>query len=136
MDLLRSMSVAASGLTAQSSRMRIVAENIANADSISSVEGGNPYRRKIPTFKSEFDRELQIQTVAMGRVRESQSDFPARFEPGHPSANEEGYVLYPNVNSIIEMADMREAQRSYQANLNVITTARQMIGQTLDILRG
>lgn len=136
MDLLRSMSVAASGLTAQSSRMRIVAENIANADSISSAPGQDPYRRKIPSFKAEFDRELQVQTVAMGRVRESQSEFPTRFEPSHPSADEEGYVLYPNVNSIIEMADMREAQRSYQANLNVITTARRMLGQTLEILRG
>ena len=135
MDFIKSIAIAASGLRAQSGRMRLVAENIANAESTAQTPDGEPYRRKIPTFKAAFDRELRASVVELGPVSEDQADFKLRFEPGHPAANADGYVQLPNVNTLIEMMDMREAQRSYQANLNVITASRRMIGQTVDILR-
>ena len=135
MDFLKSMAIAASGLKAQSGRMRVIAENIANADSTAQRPGADPYRRKIPTFRSEVDRSLQVQTVAMGKVRTDQTDFRTKYEPGHPAADANGYVKYPNVNSMVEMTDMREAQRSYEANLNVIGATRRMIQRTIDLLK-
>jgi flagellar basal-body rod protein FlgC len=135
MDFLKSMAIAASGLKAQSGRMRVIAENIANADSTAQRPGANPYRRKIPTFRSEMDRALEAQTVAMGKVRQDPTDFRTKYEPGHPAADANGYVKYPNVNSLVEMTDMREAQRSYEANLNVIGATRRMIQRTIDMLR-
>ncbi len=136
MDFMKSIGIAASGLRAQSGRMRVIAENIANADSTAQRAGADPYRRKIPTFRSEVDRTLQASVVSLGRVRPDASDFRSKYEPGHPAADANGYVKYPNVNSLIEMTDMREAQRSYEANLNVIGATRRMIQRTLDILRG
>ena len=115
--------------------MRIISENIANADSTAATPGGNPYRRKVPTFRSEFDRSLDAYVVALGPVRGDKSDFRIKHEPGHPAADANGNVKYPNVNSLVEMADMRDAQRSYEANLNVITATRRMIQRTLDILK-
>jgi flagellar basal-body rod protein FlgC len=135
MDFLKSMAIAASGLKAQSGRMRVIAENIANAESTAQSPGGAPYRRKIPTFRSEMDRALDVQTVALGRIRTDQSEFRSKYEPGHPSADANGYVKYPNVNSLVEMTDMREAQRSYEANLNVIGATRRMIQRTIDLLK-
>ena len=135
MDFLKSMAIAASGLKAQSGRMRVIAENIANADSTAQRTGGTPYRRKIATFRSEVDRALEAQTVGMGRTQLDQSDFRTRYEPGHPAADRNGYVKYPNVNPLVEMTDMREAQRSYEANLNVIGATRRMIQRTIDLLR-
>ena len=135
MDFLKSMAIAASGLRAQSGRMRVISENIANADSTAQRPGANPYRRKIPTFRSEVDRALEANTIAMGKVRQDSSDFRTKYEPGHPSADPNGYVKYPNVNSLVEMTDMREAQRSYEANLNVIGATRRMIQKTIDLLR-
>jgi flagellar basal-body rod protein FlgC len=134
-DFLKSMAIAASGLKAQSGRMRVIAENIANADSTAQRPGANPYRRKIPTFRTEMDRALEAQTVGMGRVRQDPSEFRSKYEPGHPAADANGYVKYPNVNSLVEMTDMREAQRSYEANLNVIGATRRMIQRTIDLLR-
>jgi flagellar basal-body rod protein FlgC len=135
-DFLSSLSIAATGLHAQSARMRVIAENLANADSAGKSPDEDPYRRKIPTFKAVMDRELGATKVEIGRIAYDQSDFETRFEPGHPAADATGYVRYPNVNSLIETMDMREAQRSYEANLNVVTVTRQMLGATLDILRG
>ena len=135
MDFLKSMAIAASGLRAQSGRMRVIAEKIANAESTAQRPGANPYRRKIPTFKTEMDRALDAQTIAMGKVRTDQSDFRTKYEPGHPAADANGYVKYPNVNSLVEMTDMREAQRSYEANLNVIGATRRMIQKTIDLLK-
>lgn len=134
MDFLRSIAIAASGLRAQAGRMRIISENIANADSTAPSAGGDPYRRKIVTFRSEMDRALDANVVSLGRVRTDQSSFPAKLEPGNPAADANGYVRYPNVNPLIEMTDMRDAQRSYEANLNVITATRRMIQRTLSIL--
>jgi len=135
MDFLKTIAIAASGLRAQAGRMRILSENIANADSTAQQPGTDPYRRKIPTFRSEMDRVLEARVVALGRVRTDPSDFRLKYEPGHPSADASGNVKYPNVNSLIEMTDMREAQRSYEANINVIGATRRMIQRTIDILK-
>ncbi len=134
-DFLTSLKVAASGLHAQSARMRVIAENMANAESAAKTPGGLPYRRQIPTFDAVFDREMGAYSVEVGRVAYDTSDFASRFEPGHPAADERGYVLYPNVNPLIETMDMRAAMRTYEANLNVVSVTRQMLGLTLDILR-
>jgi len=135
MDFLRSIAIAASGLRAQAGRMRIIAENVANADSTATAPGAEPYRRKVSTFKSEIDRALDAQTVAFGRVKTDPSEFHLKHEPGHPAADANGNVKYPNVNSLVEMMDMREAQRSYEANINVITASRRMIQRTIEILK-
>ncbi len=127
------MSVAASALKAQQSRMRVIAENIANAQSTAQVAGGEPYRRQIPVFQA---REIDGATgVTLAEVRADQSDFRSEYDPSHPAANAEGYVLRPNVDTLVEAMDMREAQRAYEANLNVIETARSMDARTLDLLK-
>jgi flagellar basal-body rod protein FlgC len=136
MDFSTSIGIAATGLHAQSARMRVIAENIANADSTATTPGGDPYRRRVPTFETVMNNELGGRVVTMGKLALDQSDFNSRYEPGHPAADAQGYVQYPNVNTLIETMDMRQAQRSYEANLNVVTISRQMLGQTLDILRG
>ena len=135
MDLIKSIAVAASGLRSQSGRMRIISENIANADSTPSSPGADPYRRKIPTFQMEFDRAVGANVVELGKTVTDNSDFQLKYEPGHPAADKNGNVKYPNVNSLVEMTDMREAQRSYQANINVITATRRMLQRTIDILK-
>ncbi|HLZ05677.1 MAG TPA: flagellar basal body rod protein FlgC [Bradyrhizobium sp.] len=134
-DFTRSMGIATSGLRAQAGRMRVISENIANADSTGSSPGADPYRRKIPTFVSQLDRTLNARTVGMGRIVPDQSDFRTKYEPSNPAADQNGYVKYPNVNPLVEMTDMREAQRSYEANLNIIGATRRMIQRTLDILK-
>ena len=135
MDFMKTLAIAASGLRAQAGRMRIISENIANADSTPSAAGAEPYRRKLPTFTSELDRSMDVQLVELGKTQMDASDFRLKYEPGHPAADQNGNVKYPNVNSIVEMADMREAQRSYEANINVVTATRRMIQRTIDILK-
>ena len=127
------MGVAASALKAQQSRMRVIAENIANAQSTATVAGGEPYRRQTPIFQA---RNVNGATgVVLAEVRPDQSPFRVEYDPSHPAANAEGYVQRPNVDTLIEAMDMREAQRAYEANLNVIETARSMESRTLDILK-
>ncbi len=135
MEFSKSLSIAAAGLKAQSGRMRIIAENIANADSAPSTPSGEPYRRKIPTFKSHVDRETGASLVEAGRVRRDMTAFRTKYDPGNPAADAKGEVRMPNVNGLIENMDMREAQRSYEANLNMVTTTRKMISRTLEILK-
>jgi flagellar basal-body rod protein FlgC len=135
-DFISSLKIAATGLHAQSARMRVIAENIANADSTGRTPDEEPYRRRVPTFKAAMDQEVGGRIVEIGRLAYDMSDFQSRFEPGHPAADDNGYVRYPNVNSLIETMDMREAQRTYEANLNVVTVTRQMLGSTIDVLRG
>ena len=135
MDFMKSIAIAASGLRAQAGRMRIISENIANADSTATTLGGEPYRRKIATFTSEMDRTLDAQVVGLGPVKTDPSEFRIKHEPGHPAADANGNVKYPNVNSLVEMTDLREAQRSYEANVNVIGASRRMIQRTIDILK-
>jgi flagellar basal-body rod protein FlgC len=134
-DFVRSMGIATSGLRAQAGRMRVISENIANADSTASSAGGDPYRRKVPTFSSALDRALDAKVVALGRIKPDNSAFHVKYEPSNPAADASGNVKYPNVNPMIEMTDMRDAQRSYEANLNVIGATRRMIQRTLDILK-
>jgi flagellar basal-body rod protein FlgC len=134
-DFLKSIAIAASGLRAQAGRMRIISENIANADSTAPNQGADPYRRKIPTFRAEVDRVLEAQVVGLGRVKADPSEFRLKHEPGHPAADANGNVRYPNVNSLVEMTDLREAQRSYEANVNVISASRRMIQRTIEILK-
>jgi flagellar basal-body rod protein FlgC len=136
MDFIRSIAIAASGLRAQAGRIRVISENIANADSVAQTPGGDPYRRRVPTFTSQLDRQLEARVVALGPVRNDPSDFKVKHEPGNPAADAAGDVKYPNVNPLIEMTDMRDAQRSYEANVNVIGATRAMIQRTLDILKG
>jgi flagellar basal-body rod protein FlgC len=135
MDFFKSLSIAASGMRAQAGRMRVIAENIANADSTAQRPNANPYRRRIPTFRSEVDRALDARVVSLGRIRPDETPFRVRHEPGHPAADASGNVRYPNVNPLIEMTDMREAQRSYEANLDVIGATRRMLQRTIDILK-
>ena len=130
---LAAQSIAASALRAEQGRMRIIAENIANANSTSRTAGGDPYRRQVPVF-----RPVQVeggQGVRMVKVEPDRSDFKSEYEPGHPSADAKGYVKMPNVDPLVEALDMREAQRAYEANINVIETARAMDNRTLDLLR-
>ena len=134
-DFTRSVGIATSGLRAQAGRMRVISENIANADSTASTAGGDPYRRKIPTFVSALDRALDSKTIALGKIAQDQSAFHTKYEPSNPAADASGYVKYPNVNPLVEMTDMRDAQRSYEANLNIIGATRRMIQRTLDILK-
>src|SRR6202162_5399775 len=134
-DFARSMSIATSGLRAQAGRMRVLSENIANADSTTQTAGGDPYRRKVPTFSSALDRTLDANTVKLGKIRPDQWAFLVKHDPGNPAAYAAGNVKFPNVNALIEMTDMRDAQRSYEANLNIISATRRMIQRTLDILK-
>ena len=135
MDFFKSIKLAAAAMTAQSGRMRIIAENIANADSTADKAGGEPYRRKVPVFKNELDREMGFNRVKLADITHDMSAFGQRLDPGHPAADENGYIKTSNVDSLVEMVDMREAQRSYEANMNVIKSTRSMIGQTLELLR-
>jgi flagellar basal-body rod protein FlgC len=134
-DFIKTLTIAAHGLRAQAGRMRVISENIANADSTPQTAGADPYRRKIPTFRSELDRSLDTQLVELGKVQTDTSAFRMKYEPGHPAADTNGNVKYPNVNPLVEMTDMRDAQRSYEANINVISATRRMIQRTIDILK-
>lgn len=135
-DFLSSLKIAATGLHAQTARMRVIAENLANVDSAGKSPTDEPYRRRIPTFKAVMDADMGGEKVEVGRIALDMSEFESRYEPGHPAADARGYVRYPNVDPLIEAMDMREAQRTYEANLNVVTATRQMLGRTVDILRG
>ena len=134
-DLSASSEIAARGMKAQSTRLRVISENLANADSTAEVPGGEPYRRKLVTFRNALDRELEANTVRVKRIYNDRSQLTSKYDPTHPGANAQGYVLQPNVNPLIEMMDMREAQRSYEANMNVISVSRQMVAKTLDLLK-
>jgi flagellar basal-body rod protein FlgC len=135
MDLYKSMAVSASGMKAQGTRLKVISENLANANTTAETPGDLPYRRKTVIFKNELDRAMDVDKVRVAKVDVDKSDFQRRYDPSHPSADAEGYVLMPNVNSVVEAMDMREAQRSYEANLSAIDTARQMLTRTVDLLR-
>jgi flagellar basal-body rod protein FlgC len=127
------MAVAASALKAQQARMRVIAENIANADSTAQTSGGDPYRRQIPVFQTQ--KIDGASGVKLAEVAPDQSNFHMEYDPSHPAADAKGYVKRPNVDPLVEAMDMREAQRAYDANLNVIETARSMQSRTLDLLK-
>lgn len=135
MDLNSAMTIAAAGMKVQSARLRVTAENLANAEVTAEAAGGDPFRRKTITFGNERDAASGLDLVDIERQGVDRSAFPMRYQPGHPAADAAGYVKYPNVNPLIELTDMREAQRSYEANLNALQLAKSMIGRTLDLLR-
>ncbi len=135
MDLTKALEVSAAGLRVQGTRIRVIAENVANAESTASGPDDLPYQRKLVTFENVLDRELDVRLVRVKRIIADGSDFGRRFEPDHPAADADGYVLTPNVKILLEMADMREAQRGYEANLQVIRASRNMLQKTIDILR-
>ena len=135
MDFSTAMAVAASGMRVQSDRMKVISENIANADSTSQKPGGDPYRRKVSAVTQNFDRELGVNLVETGKTVEDKSDFRSQYDPGNPNADKQGYVKLPNVDSLVEIMDMREAERSYSANLSVMQASRGMLTRTIDLLK-
>ncbi len=134
-DLNKTLMISAAGMRAQSVRMRVIAENLANAETVGLKPGDQPYRRKVVTFAETLDQATGAETVKVKGVTEDQSAFGSRFDPGHPAADQSGYVQTPNVNTLVEVSDMRQAQRTYEANLNVVDSARTMLMRTIDLLR-
>lgn len=135
MDISKALSISASGMEAQTTRLRVIAENLANQDTTGSSPGAEPYRRKTVTFGDEVDRASGAEMVEVTDIGQDMSDFPMRFDPGHPAADKNGYVRTPNVNSFVEVMDMREAQRSYDANVSVMQVTRGMLSRTIDMLK-
>lgn len=135
MDLANTIRISSAGLKTQQDRLKVVAENIANAESTGTKPGEQPYRRKTITFKNALDRETGVRMVKTDKVDVDRSAFPRKFEPGNPLADADGYVLQPNVNPINELIDMREARRSYEANVDVIESSKAMLSQTISLLR-
>lgn len=136
MDLVEAMTLAAKGMKAQGTRMKVISENLANAETTGKTSKDNPYQRQIVTFKNHLDRGSGMKEVETDKITLDRSPFITKYDPNHPAADANGYVKMPNVNPLLEMMDMREAQRSYEANLGVIDMARSMLMRTIDLLRG
>jgi flagellar basal-body rod protein FlgC len=134
-DLFKTFKISASGMKSQGTRLRVISENIANADSLPQSPGGTPYRRKTITFRTALDKSVGADLVEVNKIGTDRGEFVKKFDPNHPGADSDGYVLTPNVNPLIEMMDMREAERSYEANLNVIRSSRSMMQSAIDLLR-
>ncbi|HEX9568491.1 MAG TPA: flagellar basal body rod protein FlgC [Rhodospirillales bacterium] len=134
-DIIKTMRISSAGMRVQGERLRVISQNIANADALPQDANGKPYRRQVVTFKNELDKSLGLKTVRVNKVQPDKSDFGKRYEPSHPAADPDGYVQTPNVNTLLEMTDMREAQRSYEANLNAIKASKAMLNLTIDVLR-
>jgi flagellar basal-body rod protein FlgC len=134
-DLNQALNVSATGMDAQTTRLRVIAENIANQDTTGSSPGADAYRRKTITFESAMDKAAGVATVQVKNIGVDGSDLPLRYDPANPAANTQGYVKLPNVNSFVEVMDMREAERSYSANLSVMQATRSMLNKTIDLLK-
>jgi flagellar basal-body rod protein FlgC len=134
-DLTGAMNISANGMDAQTARLRIIAQNIANQDTTGSSPGADPYRRKTITFESTLDRAAGVSTVRVKSVGTDSTDLPQRYDPANPASNAQGYVKLPNVNSFVEVMDMREAERSYSANLSVMQATRSMLNKTIELLK-
>ena len=135
MDLTKALAISARGMDAQTTRLRVIAENLANQDTTGDSPGADPYRRKTVTFDQKMDATLGTQTVHVKQIATDKSEFPKRYDPSHPAADAQGYVHTPNVNSFVEVMDMREAQRSFSANLNVMEVTRSMLVRAIDLLK-
>ncbi len=135
MDITKALAISARGMDAQTARLRIIAENLANQETTGSTPGAEAYRRKVITFENRLDQAAGVDTVHVKRVAPDESEQPKKFDPSHPAADAQGYVRMPNVNSFIEVMDMREAQRSYSANLNVLEVTRSMLTRTIELLK-
>jgi flagellar basal-body rod protein FlgC len=135
MELDKALDIAARGMDAQTTRLRVIAENLANQDTTGSTPGADPYRRKTVTFENRLDKQLGAETVRVKQVGRDNSDFQLHYDPSNPAANADGYVKVPNVNTLVEVMDMREAERSYSANLAVMQASRSMLTRTIDLLK-
>ena len=135
MDLDKALSISARGMDAQTTRLRVIAENLANLDTTGSTPGADAYRRKTVTFQNAFDRQLGMQAVRVKQIGRDAGDLQLRYDPSNPAANTDGYVKLPNVNTLVEVMDMREAERSYSANLAVMQASRSMLTRTIDLLK-
>jgi flagellar basal-body rod protein FlgC len=135
MDLQKALSISARGMNVQTTRLRVIAENLANQDTTGTSPNTQPYRRKTVTFANAVDKSVGAETVRVKKVGRDMGELPLRFDPGHPAADDRGYVKVPNVNSFVEVMDLKEAQRSYSANLNVLQVSRGMISRTIEMLK-
>ncbi|GBR06459.1 flagellar basal body rod protein FlgC [Acetobacter oeni] len=135
MDMNSTMAISAAGMEAQSQRLRVVAENLANQNTTGSTPGADPYRRKTITFQNIIDNKTGVSKVSVKKIDHDMSDFETRYDPSHPAADAQGYVKTPNVSTMVEVMDSHEAQRSYEANLNTLQTTRSMITRTIDLLK-
>ena len=135
MDITKALTISARGMDVQTARLRTIAENLANQDTTGSTPGADPYRRKVITFENRMDEAVGAPTVRVKDISTDKSDLPTRYDPSHPAADAKGYVRTPNVNSFIEVMDMREAQRGYSANMNVMEVTRSMLTRTIEMLR-
>lgn len=134
MDILDAMHISSAGMKAQGDRLRVTAQNIANADTAANTPNAEPYRRKTVVFKNELDRADGIEKVKVSKILEDEGDFKLKYMPSHPGADENGYVRMPNIDTLVEMMDMREAQRSYEANLGMVQISKSMLGKTIDLI--
>ena len=135
MDIAKALTISARGMAVQTARLRTIAENLANQDTTGSSAEAGPYRRKVISFENRMDQAAGVETVRVKAIATDKSDLPQRFDPSHPAADAKGYVRTPNVNSFVEIMDMREAQRGYSANLNVMEVTRSMLTRTLELLK-
>jgi flagellar basal-body rod protein FlgC len=135
MELNKALSISASGMDAQTTRLRVIAENLANENTTGSSPGADAFRRKTVTFDNRMDQAVGAELVNVSKIGQEMSDLPLRYDPSNPAANADGYVKVPNVNSFVEMMDMRDAERSYQANLAVMQTTRSMLSRAIDLLK-
>jgi len=135
-EIINAMRISAMGMRAQGTRLRVITENVANAETTGTTPGSDPFARQVITFKNEMDRDAGVRLVEVDDIAsDTNTEFPLKFIPDHPAANAEGYVKMPNVNPMIEIMNVREAQRSYEANLGMIDQARSMLQRTVDLLR-
>lgn len=135
-ELLNAMQISASGMRAQGTRIRVITENVANSNTTGTTPGADPYRRQTISFKNEMDRDTGVRKVEVDNIGEDlTTNFDLKYMPDHPAADDKGYVKMPNVQPLIEMMDIREAQRSYEANLGMIEQSRTMVLRTIDLLR-
>ncbi len=134
-DLTNSLYIASSGMAAQSERLKIIAQNIANADNVGQKPGDEPYRRKIISFKNVMDKQLGVPRLQVSKIGVDSSDLRAKYDPNHPAANNEGYIFLPNVNTMIESGDLKEAERTYAANVNVVEVTKSMLQNTIGLLK-
>lgn len=135
-DLFGAMAISSNGMAAQSTRVRVISENVANSATAALTPDEDPYTRQNITFKNVMDREAGMKLVEVDKIeKDTDKPFPMKYMPDHPGANESGYVKMPNVNTLIEMMDMKEAQRSYEANLGLVEQSRDMITSTIDLLK-
>ena len=134
-DLWNAMTISSMGMKAQGTRIRVISENIANADTAANTPTSKPFTRQTITFKNSLDKEINSDVVSVDKIRDDTSvPYPVKYMPGHPGADANGYVRMPNVNSMVEVMDMREAQRSYEANLGMIEMSRGMMTRTIDLI--